>query len=332
MRPINQYINNTWNCFAFIFLSNLISMVGQKIYAIWFYMNKILVEIIQQHISPAIAAMFEMLIFEGHAMLQAIWYTLKKYRRDPRVYGLNRWTKENCCHRPVLLLHGAVGTWSYLGDLGDTLKNANIPVFVINLGSGLPAEEIRTKILDKIEEIIKLYYDFNQKLLKNESNLNQIDRQSVWTAKESSSTTELLKINLEDGSARTILNAIPLVDIVAHSNGGKLALYSTFTQECSHIDAGGNLKFRVTPQANLHVGKVITIAMPSNETETDWMRQINKLDDLFNVNAKFDALMAYKKCALIEELPSHVEYIDATHIGIVFKQSAYQQILQFLLK
>jgi hypothetical protein len=40
---------------------------------------------------------------------------------------------------------------------------------------------------------------------------------------------------------------------------------------------------------------VITIALPSNQTETNWMREINKINDLFNINAKYDALMGYKK-------------------------------------
>ncbi|CAF2944898.1 unnamed protein product [Rotaria sp. Silwood2] len=92
----------------------------------------------------------------------------------------------------------------------------------------------------------------------------------------------------------TSSNTIPLVDIVAHSNGGNLALYSTFTQDCSYIDGDGNFKFRSSPQSNPHIGKIITVALPSNQTEVNWMRQINKLDNLFNVNAKFNALMAYK--------------------------------------
>ena len=42
--------------------------------------------------------------------------------------------------------------------------------------------------------------------------------------------------------------------------------------------------------------------------------------------------MAYKKCALIEEFPSHVEQVDAGHIGIVFDRSTHDYILQFLFK
>ncbi|CAF3427264.1 unnamed protein product [Rotaria socialis] len=186
-------------------------------------------------------------------MCNALWYIPKKYRKNPNVYGLNQLNETPYCrHRPVLLLHGAVDAWSYLGDLAAVLKTTNIPAFVINLGFGLPTEET--------------------------------------------------------------------------------PLYSAFTQDCSYIDRESNLKFRSTPEANPLIGKVIAIALPSNLTETNWMREINKLDDLFNVNAKYDAIMDHKKCALAEELPWSVEYIDAGHIGIVFNRSTYSQVLQFLLK
>jgi hypothetical protein len=336
MKSINHYIRNLWNGFASIFLSRWDLVVGQQIYVIWFYINKFLVEAMQQYISPALGAIFGMLFLEGHTMCIAAWYTLKKYRKDPQVYGLNQWNETNCRYRPVLLLHGAVGSWSYLGDLAVALKNANIPVFVIDLGFGLPTEKMRKKIFNKIKEIRRLYYNFNQKS-DDESYSNQIGRQSLCTTQEEMSTVKLIRTSQESETTRvptnlTNLHNIPLVDIVAHSNGGNVALYSTFTENCSYIDGEGNFKFRCEPQANPHIGKVITVALPSNQTETNWMREINKINDLFNVNAKFDALMDYKRCALVEELHSHVEYIDAGHIGIVFKSSTYNRVLQFLLK
>jgi len=131
-------------------------MMGQNIYVIWFYINKFLIEVMQQHISFALAAIYGMLFLEGHTICKATWYTLKKYRKDPQMYGLNQWNETNYRHRPVLLLYGAVGSWSYLGDLAITLRNANIPMFVIDLGFGLRTEEIRRKIFNKIEEIRRL--------------------------------------------------------------------------------------------------------------------------------------------------------------------------------
>ena len=290
----------------------------------------------QEYISPALGAIFGMFILEGHTICKAGWYTFKKYHNDPQIYGLNQWTVMNCHHRPVLLLHGAVGSWSYLGDFAVALRDANIPVFVMNLDSGLPTEDVRKKIFNKIKEIRKLYYSFNHKS-NDESHSTQCERQSMSTTPDETSIVTLRRTSDGGETSKSLTNStsspiIPPVDIVAHSNGGNIALYSAFTGDSSYIDRHGNLKFRCTPESNPHVGKVITVALPSNQTETDWMRQINKLDDLFNINAKFDALMAYKKCALVNELPSHVHYIDAGHIGIVFKHSTYNQVLQFLLK
>ncbi|CAF2695177.1 unnamed protein product [Rotaria sp. Silwood2] len=92
-----------------------------------------------------------MLILEGHTLCKAVWYTLKKYRKDPQVYGLNQWNETHCRRRrPVLLLHGAVGSWSYLGDLAVLLESVHIPVFIINLGFELPTEEIRKQVFKKI--------------------------------------------------------------------------------------------------------------------------------------------------------------------------------------
>jgi hypothetical protein len=308
----------------------------QKIYRIWFYINKYLVEAIQRHISPALGAIFGMLFLEAHTICKAAWYTLKKYRKDPKVYGLNQWDVTRCSYRPVLLLHGAVGSWSYLGDLAVGLKKANIPVFVIDFGTGLPTDEMRKKIFNRIEEIRGLYHHSNQKS-DAESYARQIERQSLRSTQQKNSTIKLIKTSDDTDASRsavdsTIPDFIPLVDIIAHSNGGNLGLYSAFTEDCSYIDGEGNLKFRSTPQANPHIGKVITIALPTNKMETNWIHDINKLDDLYNINATFDALMGHKKCALVEEHPSHVQYIDAGHIGIVFNPTTYNRLLQFLFK
>jgi hypothetical protein len=336
MRSNDNHTGNFWNGFTSIFFLRWICVLGQNIYVIWFYINKVLVEAMQQHISFAVGAIYGMLFLEAHTMCKAAWYTFKKYRKDPKVYGLNQWTETNRGHRPVLLLYGAVGSWSYLGDLAVALMNANIPVFVIDLGFGLPTEEMRKKIFNKIEEIRKLYSTLNKKP-DDESDATHFERYSLYTTQEGASTVKLLRASHENESTNTTTNSstsniIPLVDIVAHSNGANVALSSIFTEDCSCIDEQGNLKFRSTLKANPHIGKLITVALPSNQTETNWMREVKKIDDLFNINAKFDALMAYKKCALTEELPSHVDYIDAGHIGIVFNPVTHNRILQYLLK
>lgn len=306
------------------------------IYVIWFHINKFLVLAMQQHISPALGAIYGMLLLEGHTICKAAWYTWNKYRKDPQLYGLNQWNTKNCRNRPVLLLHGAAGSWSYLGDLAVTLKNANIPLFVVDLGMGLPSQEMRRKVFNKIEEIRRLYSIFNQKI-NGECDDIQFGEQNLNTVSEETSTVKLIRTNRENETVSTTTdptnsNAIPLVDIVAHSNGGNVALYSIFTEDCSSINGQGELQFRCTRQANPHIGKVITVALPSDQTETKWMREVKKINDLFNVNAKYDALMAYKKCAMVEEFPSHVEYVDAGHIGIVYNRETSSRILQFLLK
>ncbi|CAF0747137.1 unnamed protein product [Adineta steineri] len=333
MQSTKNQTSNFWNNITSAVIVRWILTLGQQLYDIWFYINTYLVKTIQKNISPALGAIFGMVFLEGHTMCKAIWYTFKKYRNDPKFYGFNQWDEEYSCHRPVLLLHGAVGSWSYLGDLAIALKNANIPVFVIDLGFGLPREEMREKIFNKIAEIRKLYSDSNKKSADNsKADQNKINTFVIIHKRAPKLRLRRITEESDIGSFEKNLNTIPLIDIIAHSDGGNLALYSAFTQDCSYIDGDGNLKFRTVPQANPFIGKIITIALPSNHTETNSIRDINKINDLFNINATFDALMANKKCALLEELPSHVEYVDAGHIGIVFNHTTYTRILQFLLK
>lgn len=257
----------------------LMRSLGHGIYLIWFWVNQLLVDIVKRHISPMLSVTLGMLLLEGHTLCKAAWFTWRKYRRDPKEYGLDQFETVDRECRPVLLLHGAVGSWAYLGDLAVALKRANIPVFVINLGFGLPTDEMRRRVFDKIQ---------------------------------------------------TIKTVNPLVDIVAHSNGGNLALCCAFTSECSFIDSTGKLKFRDVPQANADIGKIITIALPSNAEEVHQMQQIGKENDLFNINAKYDALMSYKKCALVGALSSHAAEISAAHVGIVFQPKTYERLIAYL--
>lgn len=333
MKSNKDYKADPWKGLTMAFVLRWLAMVGRNIYIAWFYINKFLVEAMQQYISPAVGAIYGMLFLEGHTICKAVWYTLRKYRQNPEVYGLNQWNETNYRRRPVLLLPGAAGSWHYLGDLAVALINAHIPVFVVDLGLGSATEEMRKKVLMKIEEIRRLYSNFNQQT-DDQSSIEQIESQSLYTIQEETSTMKLIRTNHGNETTRTTTNsnAIPLVDIVAHSNGGNIALYSAFTEDCSYIDEQGNLQFRSEPQANPNIGKVIMIALPSNQTETNWMCEVNKIDDLFNINAKYDALMAYKKCALQIELPSHVEYINAAHVGIVYSRAIHTRILQFLFK
>jgi esterase/lipase len=261
--------------------------LGHGIYLIWFWVNQLLVDIVKRHISPMLSITLGMLLLEGHTLCKAAWYTWKKYRGDPKEYGLDQWQTVDRECRPVLLLHGAVGSWAYLGDLAVALRRANIPVFVINHGFGLPTDETRRRVFENIQAIRNTYKGQNE-------------------------------------------TASPLVDIVAHSNGGNLALDCAFTTECSSIDSTGALKFRDVPQANADIGRIITIALPSNAEEVHQMQQIGKEKDLFNINAKYDALMSHKKCALVGALASHAAEISAAHVGIVFQPTTYEQVIEYL--
>lgn len=292
MPPAQQTTTTTAGvCSSPVFLP--VVLLCRLLYFIWYQLNKFVVDILQKHVSFAAGALFGTLVFEGYTIGKAAWYTWAKYRADPSTYGLNQWRTEERDRRPVLLLHGAAGSWSYLGDLAVALRRANVPIFVLNLGMGQVSNEMRKKVYNQIEEIRSSY---------------------------PRSTT-----NGQDGG-----NRLPLVDIVAHSNGGNIALDSAFTETCSYIDEQGLLQFRSAPKVNPSVGKIITVALPSNAEETKWIRDAGKTSDLYNINARFDVLMAYKRCALAEERPSQVQSVDAAHIGIVFDHLTVTYILRFL--
>lgn len=248
------------------------------LYLIWFYIQKCIVDLLKNYVSPIVGLTYGMILLEAHTLCKAAWYTIYKYRGNPLTYGFNAIHSE---HRPVLLLHGAVGSWSYLGDLAASLQQAKFSVFVLNHGFGLPSDEIRRKVFEKIDEI------------------------------------------------RCLTNNQLSVDLVAHSNGGNLAFCSAFTEQCSFIDHQGKLQFRDEPQANPHIGKIITVALPTNEKEFELMCRINKENDLFNINAQYDGLMSHKICALSSDRRRDV---NAAHIGIVFQTNAHEHIVEFLSK
>ena len=330
----DQKGHHPWTSVMSVFLLKWMSIVGQYIYIIWFSIHRVITGVIQQRISLAFGAIYGMIFLEGHTVCKVMWYTWKKYDENPSVYGLNQWNETNCHHRPVLLIHGAAGSWAYLGDLAVALKNARIPVFTIDLGFGLPTDEMRRKINQKIDEIRRLYPKPNQSI-EIKPNLSPTEpRPFLYTIQEETPSEKSINFNNINPFCRKIThsNDPPLVDLIAHSNGGNIALYSAFTENCSSIDQQADLKFRSELQANPNIGKIITIALPSNQIETNWLREINKINDLYNINAKYDALMAYKECSLVKELPSHVQYVNAAHIGIVFDPTIPNRILRILFQ
>ncbi len=121
----------------------------------------------------------------------------------------------------------------------------------------------------------------------------------------------------------------PLIDIVGHSLGGDMALYSAFAPGCSIIERG-NLKFMSEPQPNPPIGRIITLGMPTNSLEIDWIWAAGKKREIFNIVAKFDAIMGSKECALIHKKPKQVLEIDTGHLGIL-NMATYIQVMQWLL-
>ncbi len=258
--------------------TQVLSACGNKVYRAWFFCHQTLVETCRRYVSPAIGACWGMVFLEAHTLMRASWHTFKKYRKNPKEYGLEPVNLSKQTQNPVLLIHGAAGSWNYLGDLATSLTKEKRSVFVINLGSGQPTNEKREKIYNKIEEIHKA-----NKTLK--------------------------------------------IDIVAHSMGGNLALYSAFEESCSTIDKQGDLIFARTKKAHPLVAKVITIALPADEKELSWIKEIGKVKEFFNVTAKYEGLMGHKKCAL--EADQTCE-INAAHIGIVFQKETQSAVNNFL--
>ena len=258
--------------------------IGLRIYEVWFSVMKRIVEFFNRQISPALGATFGLIALEGHTLVRAGWHTFKKYRNPAETYGFNSINPNaQIGSRPVLLIHGAAGSWNYMGDLATSLRSRNISVFVIDLGTGQPTDAKRQAILEKITTIQELYRT---------------------------------QFNTPD--------TIP-VDLVSHSMGGNVAVASAFSTENSSFNNEGDLTFTSNPIANPNIGKIVTLALPSNATEVNWFRQAAKVDDLFNINAKYDALMGHKRCAV--ENP--VE-IDAGHIGIVYQAPAQEAVANIL--
>lgn len=142
--------------------------------------------------------------------------------------------------------------------------------------------------------------------------------------------SERRQINVEIIRIQTLYGAefnedCPRIDIVGHSLGGHLALYAAFTRQCSFIE-DGTLKFTGNPESNPSVGKVITLGMPTNACEIKWIWAAGKKCDIFNIVAKFDAIIGTKECAL---LPSQVMEVDAGHLGLL-TMVTYLQVMRWL--
>ncbi len=87
----------------------------------------------------------------------------------------------------------------------------------------------------------------------------------------------------------------PKIDLVAHSLGGYLALFSA-VQGGKIIQ--GELQETTPVTSHPHIGKLITLAMPYNSAERQLLKKAGKIDETYNIIARYDALMGQKEIAL----------------------------------
>jgi hypothetical protein len=257
------------------------------VYEAYFKANKEIIDQLKTMDAPgpALGAIQGMALLEPHILVRSAWYEHFRFADAPQSYG---WDLLNDAYsttpRPVLLLPGVIGTWNYLADLARALKQAGIPVFVVNIGAGGPTDEKLKKIREKLCEIRSLYAN------------------------------------------------PPEVDIVAHSMGANLGLAAAYNESSVYIDAEGSLSFHsnAVPKANPLVGKVITLANPLVKEEVESLKQVKKIDDFYNIIAKYDGIMGHKQPGLVGEFGHQAEEISASHIGIVFEAQAHQSVINRL--
>ncbi len=219
-----------------------------------------------------------------------------RYRRPPHYYGFDLLRPEHRHKSPVLLLHGSMGKWSDVAALGHALKQAGIPVFVMNfLHAHNASEAERKRIYEKIEQIQLLYKE---------------------------------TFNIDP----------PRVDLIGHSLGGMMALYCSFTPECCYIDESDPTTLRrdrlvmkegQTPTRYPHIGKVITIGMPSNVLEVRWVLEAGNEQQLFNILAQYDAIIGDMEWSLKSTVPMNTFELNKGHLGVLSK-AAFQKIIQWL--
>lgn len=257
---------------------------GTAIYESYFSAGKKIVEGFSAINQRVLGVLLGSVVLETPALARGFVYGYR-YGNTPESYGFNTIRPTHSDQRPVLLFHGAIGTWNYLGDLATAINKTERPVYVMSLGSGEPTAAQCYQVHDTMDRI-----------------------QQDYVAQFGKSP---------DG-----------IDFVAHSMGANLAIYSSFDKEqCASIAEGFSPGDQ--PKANPMVGKVITLANPTDAQELSWLQSIGKSQDIFNVVARYDALMGHKEPALAAT-PSQFSDSNAGHVGIVFDPIAFSQVTQIL--
>lgn len=116
------------------------------------------------------------------------------------------------------------------------------------------------------------------------------------------------------------------VDLVGHSIGSQLAVYSAFTDETVQINEQGELQARegMKPTIDERIGKIVKIAYPSDQNELHLVQQADKENCLYNINAKYDVLMGHKPCAIKQTY--NVNNYPCGHIGAAYDKQVSARV------
>jgi len=127
------------------------------LYSAYFSVNSAIVRCYKRVGLPTLGAIHGMLSLESGAIARGLRYTKKKYAKTPESFGLNTFFESDKGKTPILMLHGAAGSWNYMGDVAVSLREKGRPVFVVDMGGGIASEEKRLLVHSQIEEIREKY-------------------------------------------------------------------------------------------------------------------------------------------------------------------------------
>jgi len=106
-----------------------------KVYKVWFSVVSSFTGWLRPR-STALSAGVAMLSLEGPTLLRATWDIFVRYRKDPEKYGFNGQVNPEdkpAVRGAIVLMHGAVGSWGYMGDLATRLLKEGYYVHAIDL-------------------------------------------------------------------------------------------------------------------------------------------------------------------------------------------------------
>ncbi|MDN3504737.1 MAG: hypothetical protein P0S95_04085 [Rhabdochlamydiaceae bacterium] len=105
-------------------LYNFMDQSYDVVYSTWYRVVKNVTEGLNHRVSPAVGSTVGMILSEAHVLVKAAYHTFVKYSKSADHYlGLNCVnTTPLVAKNPVILVHGAAGSWNYMGDLALALR------------------------------------------------------------------------------------------------------------------------------------------------------------------------------------------------------------------